>query len=331
MTLPTGSINMLDVIEELDGTRTPRIITLNDAEVRELAGKPSGAISMNDLRGKSSVYTYNITGTNNTNLDLTSVLSSQSRCKVMVCIASGAVVYSTNTSTAALKINPLPGKTLCIINDGIIAGAGGVGGRGAAAYIQGSTCKLVGATNGANGGVALCIGHSGTIVRNNCCIQGGGAGGGGGGAFRTKSRVYGSTCIALGGGGGGGGRGYNNPSGGAGGNVSSGSEQIKYSGSAGGTGGPSQGGNGAGYSWFGASSSDRHACSGWANGGSFWGGNAGAGGALGCKAACLCLSGSGTTATLRLGPSSGGSGGKSVCGNSNITWEELGTIHGART
>ena len=62
MTTPTGSISMLDIIEELDGTRTPRPISLNDTDVRKLAGKPSGAIRMNDLRGKSKSYLiFNIT------------------------------------------------------------------------------------------------------------------------------------------------------------------------------------------------------------------------------------------------------------------------------
>lgn len=54
MTTPTGTITMLDVIEELDGTPTPRQITLNDTDVRALAEVPTGAISMDDLRGKSS-------------------------------------------------------------------------------------------------------------------------------------------------------------------------------------------------------------------------------------------------------------------------------------
>lgn len=55
MTLPTsGPISMLDVIEEIDGTRTPRKISFNDADVRDLAGIPSGRIGFAELRGKSS-------------------------------------------------------------------------------------------------------------------------------------------------------------------------------------------------------------------------------------------------------------------------------------
>lgn len=55
MALPTGTIYMSNVNAELGRAwNTP--INLNDPEVRALAGKPSGAISMNDLRGKSSSF-----------------------------------------------------------------------------------------------------------------------------------------------------------------------------------------------------------------------------------------------------------------------------------
>lgn len=54
MALPsTGSISMSQVNVELKKGETT-VITLNDTDVRKLAGKPSGVISMNDLRGKSN-------------------------------------------------------------------------------------------------------------------------------------------------------------------------------------------------------------------------------------------------------------------------------------
>jgi hypothetical protein len=52
MTLPTGAITMADVAAELSLAVTG--LNLNDARVRAIAGKPSGTISMNDLRGKSA-------------------------------------------------------------------------------------------------------------------------------------------------------------------------------------------------------------------------------------------------------------------------------------
>lgn len=54
MTLPTGTISMSQVNTEL-GLAATTNISLNQANVRALAGVPSGAISMNDLRGKSAV------------------------------------------------------------------------------------------------------------------------------------------------------------------------------------------------------------------------------------------------------------------------------------
>lgn len=55
----TGSISMSQVNVELKKGETT-VITLNDTDVRKLAGKPSGTISMGDLRGKkASEYVEN--------------------------------------------------------------------------------------------------------------------------------------------------------------------------------------------------------------------------------------------------------------------------------
>ena len=57
MTLPTsGTITMAQVAAELGESTTD--INLNKASVRALAGVPSGAISMSDLYGKSSLAAY---------------------------------------------------------------------------------------------------------------------------------------------------------------------------------------------------------------------------------------------------------------------------------
>lgn len=54
MTLPTdGPISLAEVNIEL-GRPADAPISLNDAEVRALAGKPEGPISLEDLRGKSA-------------------------------------------------------------------------------------------------------------------------------------------------------------------------------------------------------------------------------------------------------------------------------------
>jgi len=59
MALPTGQISMSDVNLEL-GYAASTIISLNDPNVRLLAGVPSGQISMQDLQGK--YWNANLTG-----------------------------------------------------------------------------------------------------------------------------------------------------------------------------------------------------------------------------------------------------------------------------
>jgi hypothetical protein len=71
MVLPTGQISMSQVNTEL-GLATTTAISLNQANVRTLAGIASGAISMNDLRGKSAAagltLVHNVTGSASTML-----------------------------------------------------------------------------------------------------------------------------------------------------------------------------------------------------------------------------------------------------------------------
>jgi hypothetical protein len=67
MTLPAGQIAMSDINAEMSRAwNTP--FTLNDADVRNLAYKPSGPISLADFRGKQRLVTFNASNPYNQDL-----------------------------------------------------------------------------------------------------------------------------------------------------------------------------------------------------------------------------------------------------------------------
>lgn len=246
MALPsTGAISFLDIIEEIDRKRTPRAISLNDADVRHLADKPSGAISFGDLRGKEFATRIRYSSNHN-QVNLTSAIQSATRDKVEIIIDSGVVLYSDSDYSDALRIDNLFGKTVTIINNGTICGAGGEGGKGGSGRVGAGNWADGGGT-GKSGSRAMWIRDSsgtGTIkLKDNGTIVSGGGGGAGGGAIGS----YG-VGHACGGGGGGGGQGYNNPKGGKGGWVDSDKgtsyEHVGYDGKSGSGSDRGQGGDG---------------------------------------------------------------------------------------
>ena len=90
-------------------------------------------------------------------------------------VNSGVILTGSTTATPAMTTGTFPaGSGLWLVNNGIIAGAGGVGGAG------GSGASTGGAL-GNPGGPALNMAYPLTIT-NNGVIEGGGGAGGGGGA-----------------------------------------------------------------------------------------------------------------------------------------------------
>ena len=161
-------------------------ISLGDTPIWSVIGgysSPSN-ISMDYLRGKSyrTAPTYSVSVNQH---DVTVNLSSlpnylAGKSDVTITIASGAYLYATATTNAALTITGASaGDTVTIVNNGYIMGMGGAGG--------GSSNNT-----GGNGGPAISLGYNVTI-QNNSYIGGGGGGGGG--------------AVAGGGGGAGGGAG----------------------------------------------------------------------------------------------------------------------------
>lgn len=289
------------------GYSSTATISLNDAAVRSLAGVPSGAISMQNLQGKSSTFSFTI-GSNQTNADLRSLAVSagwNQSSAVIATISSGVYISSNSTGTYALTVSgSFPGG-VTLNNSGIIVGMGGSGGRGAAD--GGSTGGAPG--SGAGGGPALYVSTAVTIYNYNT-IAGGGGGGGGGGSSVDSSYdgKYGATTtFYVAGSGGGGGRSSlaANSSGGAAGTANS-SYSVYSSGNPGNAGTVSSAGSGGS-----AKQGPLGNFGGAGGGGGGWG-SSGSGGSNGSPAGIY-------------GPAGGGGGGNAVVGNSNITWGATGT------
>jgi hypothetical protein len=178
---------------ELGGTGTTRI-SLNDSNVRTLAGVPSGRIVMpTNFYGKSSRVSLSFTfsaNTANASLNVSSISGYIAGFSdITVTVNSGVYLYATSTGSPGLALSGgTTGDTITLVNNGFIMGQGGTGGGGPSATLPTA------------GGPALSLGFNTTINNTNAAAYIGGGGGGGGG-------VHGGVNGYGGGGGAGGGDG----------------------------------------------------------------------------------------------------------------------------
>lgn len=328
---------------ELGGNGSTRT-SLNDTNVRTLAGVSSGQITMpTNFWGKSNRVQANISITTNTdglNLVPNNIPGYVAgKTDIVVTINSGVYVWQSSSSSlpTALWVGFFAtGDTIKIINYGYIIGLGGNGGNGLIAFANSST-------PGQNGRNAIFVGTSCTID-NQGYIAGGG---GGGGAAAT---YFGAPTASYGGGGGGagGGNGGSSQYG-----VPGNNPQVTYAGATGGA--PGQKGNDGpdslGYSSGGGGRilpGDGGAAG---KGGGAGGGGAGSqfsslerggvGGAAGNAGASTTSSnpqgggggggwGAAGGAAVGFYTKAGGAGGKAISLNgTTVTWINTGTIYGA--
>jgi hypothetical protein len=197
-----GTATGASIAVELGGSGTSQI-SLNDANVRTLAGVPAGAITIpTDFYGKSNTFFATISS-DQTNLNLrTWALANgwDGNSNIQITINGGVNIYSTSTGTPALTVNGSWPNGVAVVNNGKVIGRGGNGGNG------GTFPSTPGGTGG-NGGTALSVASALTMT-NNGDLAGGGGGGGGG--------SYGGFAPYFWGGSGGGGGAGNGVKGAAG-------------------------------------------------------------------------------------------------------------------
>lgn len=174
MALPTSGVITAAMINKELGRAENATFSLNDAAVRALASKPSGAISFADFYGKSSEIVVTLTSRTAVCLqDLFSAADWASGTAKRVVIPAGVEIGATNYDWALVQAWDATGQagswggTLTLENRGVISGLGG-------------------AANSGRGGNAMRIlfgGRNGQklLVNNLGTIRGGGGGGGRGG------------------------------------------------------------------------------------------------------------------------------------------------------
>jgi hypothetical protein len=295
---PSGAISLggttagQSIALELGGPGTAQI-SLNDANVRTLAGVPSGAIIMpTNFYGKSNRVTINLTISGNTqNYDVYSNRGpsyAPGSSDITLTINPGVVVGSSSVPAYALLVPSAfsPTDTVTIVNNGTVIGVGGNGGGG------GPGPSSPGSPGG-GGGNALYVNRPTTITNNGTFAGGGGGGGGGGGSSAAP------TPSRRGGGGGGGGAGNN-----AGGGGGAGTPNGGLPASPGGGGTLTTGGGGGG-----------------SGGAPISGGSGGPGGGQGATGS----NGSQGSGPQKGGVGSGGGAGNYVVGGGFVTWPATGT------
>jgi hypothetical protein len=156
----SGVISLNDVNVE-NGFAGTTLVSMNDSSVRSLFQVVSGAISLSDGYGKTSLTKlYIASNTTEINLRTWAIANGwPGSGQIEIYINSGVWVYSDTAAVPAIRIDGNWPSGLALYNNGIIMGKGGDG----------------------VGSPAISLGVSITMYSTNYILGGGGQGGGGGG------------------------------------------------------------------------------------------------------------------------------------------------------
>lgn len=173
----SGSISLLDIANEFGGTAPHSLSEYYGAA----SGIPaSGAIQLDDFYGASAAFTYTLnSNTQQANIRTLAVDGGWDGATALIfVINTNVVVWSDNTSIAALTTGTNFPNGLTIVNKGKIMGRGGNADSGAF-YAIGSFVGDEVSRPGQAGGPAIELNVPVTIDNSQGYIGGGGGGGGG--------------------------------------------------------------------------------------------------------------------------------------------------------
>lgn len=180
MATPTGTISISDLNAEIirETEFEPNLTkqrSLGEDDVRVLAGKPTGPISFNDLRGKTWFFTIIVSSNRSgTNIRTLATDAGWDGTQAVQFIINSGVRIGPDTA-ALVSTGDFP-FGLTVVNNGQIIGRGGNGGNGSA--VSRFSNRSASSTTGQNGFTGVRF-SSTTRLINNGQIAGGGGGGGG--------------------------------------------------------------------------------------------------------------------------------------------------------
>ena len=258
----------------------------------------SGTIALGNFYGSSNRMIVSLTASGNNYDVYTNRGASYQAGKTDLTVTVPGTIGSTSTGAYAMLVPSAfsPTDTVTIVNNGVIQGMGGSGGKGGTPTFPAPGSSSKPGQPGFGGGNALYVNRP-VIITNNGTIASGGGGGGGGGGLQINSNPRpkklggpNPSSTAIGGGGGGG------------------------AGTNGGAGGTPNGGAGLTNSGGAAGASSPFPSSQNAPGG--------AGGGRGAAGSAAPASPNGGT------PGAGGATGSYIVGNAFVTWPATGTRQG---
>lgn len=102
-------ISMASILAELQTANPSRgyPISLNDSDVRQLAGKPSGTISFSDLNGKSAATPLSATGLDDNRIIDSTGSSGNAFCIPVVYPSGGVAPYTYQWTITSSQNNPI--------------------------------------------------------------------------------------------------------------------------------------------------------------------------------------------------------------------------------